>query len=489
MELSTSVLMVIFAFTFIPLLLAEIARASSLPTVNDFFLQQRSMPTVMVFFTVYATWVSSFAFLGSASYFYNHGPLYMTAFGWNLLFALLFMVIGKRIWFYGKVNNYITPVDFFSDIYRLRSLDIAVTLITISFTIPYLMIQLSGGAFIIETATYGLIPWRVSGFIFYLIIIIYLWAGGLRAVALTDIFYGIMIFSTMLIAGFLIAAKAGGINHVFEYLQQTDPDSLVLKEVNGWNPVFLWLGMFIVVPIGALMGPQMWIRAYAAKNNNTFNIMPLLILMATIMYLGPLLAGTSGKVLAPDLVHADNLVPFLLASYAPPLLGSLLLCGIAAAALSTANSQIHALSAIYTIDIHKKYINTDAPERSLVNVGKWAVLVVSFFAYILLIKAPSLIIETGTIGMSGTAQLIVPTIGALFWKHSNGRAALFGLLGGTAILLVLIIATEIPVVVSAVIALIINLCIFIPLSIFLPTDMGTRTRIIENKLRYLNRFN
>ena len=62
MDTTTIVLLIIFAFTFIPLLLAEFARKDSVPELEDFFLQGRKMPLFMAFFTVYATWVSSFAF-------------------------------------------------------------------------------------------------------------------------------------------------------------------------------------------------------------------------------------------------------------------------------------------------------------------------------------------------------------------------------------------------------------------------------------------
>ena len=210
MTATTPVLMIVFVFAFIPLIFAEIARNKSVPTIEDFFVQGRRMPTFMLFFTVYATWMSAFAFLGASGYFYEMGPVYMTAFGWDVLFGLLFMIIGRRLWYYGKLNHYITPTDFFNDIFDFKPLNILVTLVMILFTIPYLQIQLSGGAYIIEIASNGLIPWRISGLIFYLIIIIYLWAGGLRAVAMTDIFYGSCLFVSMLFIGFFLIHKAGG---------------------------------------------------------------------------------------------------------------------------------------------------------------------------------------------------------------------------------------------------------------------------------------
>jgi len=484
MVASTPVLMIVFAFAFIPLILAEIARNKSVPTTEDFFVQSRRMPTFMLFFTVYATWMSAFAFLGASGYFYEMGPVYMTAFAWDVLFGLLFMVIGKRVWYYGKINHYITPTDFFNDIYNSKPLNIIVTVIMILFTLPYLQIQLSGGAYIIEIASNGLIPWRISGLIFYLIIIIYLWAGGLRAVAMTDIFYGICLFVSMLVIGFFLMNKAGGIEHVFRTIADMDVRNVTLPGPKENAGPLLWIAMFITVPIGALMGPPMWIRFYAAEKKKTFDIIPLLICITAIQCLGTLFAGSAGIILAPGLEQTDSIIPIMLWGHGDAVLSALLFCGVASAALSTANSQIHAVAAVYTIDIHKRYINKAASERRLVSIGKWAVLIISASAYILLLNNPVMIIYTGTIGMSGTAQIFVPAVGALFWNRSNGKAAACGVAAGILVLTAVAVTTDLNISYCAVIALLVNGIIFVSGSLTLGADMKTREKIVRYKDQY-----
>lgn len=101
----------------IPLWMGGVANKKSLPTTEDFFVQGRAMGSLAVFFTVAATWWSSFAFLGSNAYFYTRGPVYWTAIAWNILFGILYFVIGKRVWFYGKKYSLITPSDFFRKLY------------------------------------------------------------------------------------------------------------------------------------------------------------------------------------------------------------------------------------------------------------------------------------------------------------------------------------------------------------------------------------
>ena len=75
-------------------------------------------------------------FLGSNAYFYSKGPVYWTAIAWNILFGIMYFVIGKRIWFYGKENNYITASDFFAHQYDSEFLANLVAIIMLLFTLP-----------------------------------------------------------------------------------------------------------------------------------------------------------------------------------------------------------------------------------------------------------------------------------------------------------------------------------------------------------------
>jgi SSS family solute:Na+ symporter len=333
----------------------------------------------------------------------------------------------------------------------------------------------------------GLIPWKAAGLIFYLVIIIYLWAGGIRALALTDVFYGLLIFFTMLTTGFILIEKTGGIEKTFASIAQNNADELILGPGFSNNSPWAWLCMFIVVPLGAFMGPPMWIRAHAAKEEKIFKILPLLLVMATIMYLGPLLTAAAAKVLYPGLEQTDNLIPYLLVNNVPIIASTVLLCGIVAAALSTANSQIHALAALYTVDIHKRYIREETTERQLVSISKWAILILSALAYVLMLKNPGMIIDTGILGMGGTAQIIVPALGALFWEKSNGSAMTAGLLAGIALLCFLCFVCHTFTPYAAVISLAVNASVFLVLSALLPSDQRTRENIASHKESFSRR--
>ncbi|MCL1982102.1 MAG: sodium:solute symporter family protein [Clostridiales bacterium] len=427
---NTGALVIIALFMLIPLAMGFLANKKSIPTTEDYFVQGRSMGSIAVFFTVAATWWSAFAFMGSNAYFLTRGPLYWTAIAWNILFGVLYFVVGKRVWHFGKLNKYITPKDFFKHHYGSEALGNVVAVIMLVFTLPYLQIQLSGGAYLIEVASGGVISFPVAALLFYLVIIIYVWSGGLRAVAWTDIFYGILLFFGMIYGGIYIANLLGGPSEMFEQIRTVKPEHLTLQS-GAWMG---WLAMFIITPVGSFMGPQLWTRMYAVKSGKLFNLMPFLLGFAAIAYVGSMLVGNSGVILKPDIAIADRVLPEILYEYAPFVFASFIIACGAAAAMSTANSQIHAMSAVYTVDIHKTYINKNMNEKSLVWVGRWCILILSAIAYVMCLYATDLLVTIGLVALAGTAQVMVPTCGALFWKRSTTAGAISGLLVGVGLL-------------------------------------------------------
>ncbi|MCL1981627.1 MAG: sodium:solute symporter family protein, partial [Clostridiales bacterium] len=429
---------IICLFMFVPLWLGGEASKKSIGTIEDFFILNRGLSTALAFFTIWATWWSSFAFLGSTAFFYARGPVYWTGIGWNVLFGLIYLLFGKRIWRHGKQNGCITPVDFFDEAYRFKPLSLLATLTMLVFTLLYLHLQLFGGSILIDIASGGIISWRVSGLIFCTVMIIYLWEGGMRAVAWADIFYGVLVFGSMLSCGFFLAHKAGGIGSMFMHIAETEPERLLLPGPFGSEGEMLWITMFIIIPLGAFMGPQVWLRVYSVKEERTFDVMPFLLSISTVAYVGSVLSGNAGAILHPEYTEQpEYIIAVLLIEHAPFWFMNIILCGAAAAALSTANSQIHAVSALVSINVYKKYINPKAAERNIVGVGKKTVVAFCLLAYLTLNNTPNMLVFSGLLALSGTAQLIVPAAGALFWRKSNAVAAFWGLASGLASLVLL----------------------------------------------------
>lgn len=470
MNISTHAVMMIFIFTFIPLVLAEIARSRFRYTLEDFFLQSRDMGLGVAFFTITALFLSSFSILGATNAYSHQGPLFMTSFSWTILFGLMFYVFGRRIWFLSNQHGYITPSDFFDAMYRNKFLSNTITGIMIVYTVPYLVLQVFGGAYIIEVATDGRIPIAVGGLVCYLIIIIFLWSGGLRTVIMTDVFYGAIILISMIFMGFFFVRQVGSLEACFsgsEALYGTD--FFKLGSLTDENSALAWFALFLIIPFGIYMSPPMWIRTYSVRNASTFRYLPLLLGATGIAYIGPIIAGNAAGALFPDLVSSDNLLISMVKATGVEMAGVLILCGVAAAALSTANSQVHAVSSMITMDIYKKHINRQATDRELINAAKWGILIICVVTYFMMFIKETDMAKLALMSFSGTANVFVPVWGALFWKKSNSKAAAAGLWAGILIVIVLHLF-DLSLVTATIIGFTVNALIFGIGSKMLPED-------------------
>jgi SSS family solute:Na+ symporter len=463
----TAGILIISLFLAIPLIIGLLSARRSTGSANDYFVQGRAMGSIAVFFTVTATWWSAFAFLGSNASFYLDGPLFWTALLWNVFFGLMYFWVGKRVWFHGKRGDYITARDFFVDLFGSSKLATFIAIVLLLFTLPHLQIQLTGGAHLMDVASGGLIPFWLGGLLFYLVIIIYVWAGGVRAIAWTDIFYGVTIFLGLIAAGIFVVGEVGGMGTMFDEIQQVQPDRLILGD-GMW---MTWITMFLITPLGALMGPQMWTRMYATKSARLFDLMPFLVGLVAIAYMGSMLVGNSATILQPDIEDADQVLPVVLLEYAPLLLALAVIAAGAGAAMSTANSQVHAMAASYTVDFHDRLIQKNLPDRKRVWVGRWAILVFSAIAYVMTLYIPGLLVTIGLVAFGGLAQVIVPTVGALFWKRASVVGATAGLIVGITALAVFTLIpswTPGPFAQGGVelLALLLNIIVFVVVSPF-----------------------
>lgn len=457
----------IAAFLVVPLIIGMYSATKSKGTASDYFVQGRSMGSIAVFFTVTATWWSAFAFLGSNASFYLDGPLYWTALVWNVFFGVMYYWIGKRVWFHGKRGNYVTARDFFADLFGSSRLATLVAVILVIFTLPHLQIQLTGGAYLMEVASGGALPFWLGALLFYLVIIIYVWAGGVRAIAWTDIFYGVTIFVGLIAAGIFVVGEVGGMGTMFDEIQQVQPEHLILAD-GQW---MTWVAMFLITPLGALMGPQMWTRMYATRNSRLFDLMPFLVGLMAIAYIGSMLIGNTAAVVQPDVDEPDQVLAVMLLDYAPLVLAVVVIAAGAGAAMSTANSQVHALGASYTIDFHERYFQKNLPEHKRVWVGRWAILGFSAMAYIMALYVPGLLVTIGLVAFAGLAQVVVPTVGALFWRRASVAGATAGLLVGVTSLVVF---TAVPATIpgpfsvggGGLLSLLLNIVVFVGVSLF-----------------------
>ncbi len=147
-------------------------------------------------------------------------------------------------------------------------------------------------------------------------------------------------------------------------------------------------------------------------------------------YMPDLAAGLSGVI-----DKADQAYPWLVRNFTPTGIKGLTFAALAAAIISSLASMLNSTSTLFTMDIYKKYINKDAKDTTLVNVGRLTSLIALIIA---LISVKPLLggLDQAFQYIQEYSGFIYPGIVIVFglgllWKRASGKAAVW-----TAILVI-----------------------------------------------------
>ena len=121
----------------------------------------------------------------------------------------------------------------------------------------------------------------------------------------------------------------------------------------------------------------------------------------------------------------DDVIMLLLQHYAPLWLAGLLGAGIMAAVMAS-DSQILALSTMFTEDVFAFYGGkTRFGETVQMQTGRIFIILITLFAYAVALRAPETIFELAIqYAFSGFAALSPLLVAALFWRGSTKWGAL-----------------------------------------------------------------
>lgn len=459
-------------------------RASREDTEEDYFVAGRSFGLFVLFFTYESTLFSMWFFLGSGGFWYTHGVGFYCHVLWMVMSALLLYWLGVRIWLLGKRHNFVTPADLLANAYGSEAVRVVTALVGIGFVFPYILLQIKGAGLLLEAAS-G-IEFRLGAGLMLLVIVVYTTIGGGRAVGWTDALQGMIFFFVIwLIAGWAVVYIAGGVGPMFERLVAASPQHLTLPGPAG-EFVWPWWSSFWFVQGIALTMPGVWMRIYSARSPTMLRRTASLVPLAGVVgYLATMCYAFSATPHFPGLVgtEADQLLPKLLSQFWPAMTVPMMV-GAFAAGMSTADSQLLAASAMTTSDLYKRYVRRAPTQRELVWVGRGFVLLFTFLAYLVALRrGGALLVSLGVMAYAGTANLVVPLIGAFFWRRATASGAVAGLICGVATLCFLdpktnpMFATPPIPVHPGFVGLVVNALVFVVVSVL--TRPAARARLSE----------
>ena len=161
--------------------------------------------------------------------------------------------------------------------------------------------------------------------------------------------------------------------------------------------------------------------------------------------------GILGRAYLPELVNGNNEKVFIemikkvfTMEMRAPFIAGLFLCGILAAIMSTADSQLLVSASSVAEDIFKGLLKKDADDKTVMNVSRVTVLVVAVLAYIIAWNPNNTVMGLVSNAWAGLGAAFGPlVVMSLYWKRTNFPGAVAGIVTGA---LAVIIWDYIPLV-------------------------------------------
>ena len=447
-------------------------------TEDDYYLAGRGQGWIVSSLTIMATFFSSFALLGAPGMVYRDGAVF-ALFSLNVPVAGAgIYIIGSRIRKLGKMRGYVTPTDMIADHYDSPvALRLLVVLIGVLYAVPYVVIQIQAGGILSRQMFGSEQAFETGAIILAVITMVYIMGGGMRSVAWTDVVQGILLVGGMLLGGICVVAVLGGPVEFFRRVAELPPKSLTVPGTVGhWSPEMLFTAS-IFASLGSLIQPAQWMRFYAAKSGDVLRKSALIFaaVLTSCFFFGVMLVGLGGQVLYPIVDAAgayrtnaagqilphpdvgtaanqfDQILVVVLNNHLPELLGplgaflaALILVAIMAAAMSTADSNLHAMSALLTHDIYDHFIRPEASQRERTWVGRILIAITAIVALILVLIANrsesnplGMIVILGLMAIAFSTQLLPVAIDILFLRRGSRQGAIAGVIAGLAVVFLL----------------------------------------------------
>jgi SSS family solute:Na+ symporter len=448
--------LVVFGYLAVVLYIGIFAfRTSHRNNAEDYFLAGRSLGPMVFLLSLFGTNMTAFSILGASGHAFANGIVTfgLMASSSALVIPVCLFAIGTRLWALGKRNHFMTPVQMFRDRWECRHIGTVIFIVQAALLVPYIIIAVMGGGTVLRAITNGFIPYAVGGAIVSSVVMAYVFLGGMRGTAWVNALQTTLFLLFGTIAVFVIGAGMGGFNEAIEAMLASPATSPLLTR-ERISPLYFFSYTFI--PLSSIAFPHICIFCLTARDvkyfRKTIVLYPICMLLIWLpsVFLGVVanqatavpaiqtklearaqLATQNAALTSDDRARlraqaaGDDVILRLVDGYAPLWLAALLGAAVMAAVMAS-DSQILALSTMFTEDIFAFYQGTQRFGHGMqVMTGRIFVVLVTAVAYVIALRIPQSIFDVATqYAFAGFASLVPLLVAALFWKNSTRWGAL-----------------------------------------------------------------
>ncbi|WP_020596357.1 sodium/sugar symporter [Spirosoma panaciterrae] len=420
-------------------------KRSAQMNTTDFFLAEGSLTWWAIGASLIASNISAEHFIGMAGSGFAMG-LAISSYEWFAA-AVLIIVAVFFIPIYLRNHIYTMP-QFLAQRYS----DTVSTILAIFWLVVYVLVNLTSILYLGAIAIESLVGISFTACTIGLAVFaIFITLGGMKVIGYTDviqvivlIFGGLVITylalelvgketGTTSIWGSLVSLRTQADSHFHMFLPKGHPyydalPGMALVTGGMWlNNLYYWgCNQYIVQrALGADLKTARSGILFAALLKL---MIPLIVVIPGIAAFVLFQTGSFREAMtdASGVLKPDHAYPVLM-NLLPIGMKGLAFAALTAAIVASLAGKCNSISTIFTLDLYKKYVDKNASEQKLVNVGRWAVIV-SFIIAIAL--APMLrSLDQVYQYIQEYTNFITPGIFAIFllgffWKRATNRAAL-----------------------------------------------------------------
>lgn len=323
-------------------------------TAEDYLLASRSVSPWLVALSAVATNNSGAMFIGLTGTAFAFGlkESVWLAGGWVLGDYIAWLCVHRGLHERSGQRGVTTIPQFLGGDMKHGQVVIALAAtVTLCFLGLYASAQLTAGRKAL--AIFGIDAW-VGVVLGAVMVIAYCFAGGIRASIWTDAAQSVVMFGAMLLLVVVAIVEAGGLGSMWNALEATDPG---LVDLDGDTPLYLFIPFvlgWVFAGFGAVGQPHIMIRLMTLdSSDNVKRTRTIYIVWFTLFACLCVLVGLLARVLIASKVGSDPEMafPMLSDSLLPGVLVGVMLAGLFAATISTADSQVLSCSAAITQDL------------------------------------------------------------------------------------------------------------------------------------------
>ena len=389
-------------------------------SVEDYFVAGGKLSSFSIACLWLATWVGGAAVVGGTNQAFEFG----ISGGWYttcmfigcLLFGFFFAVRVKRE---GNKHNLLTYPEFIETRFDSRTRIVATVTTILAYT-GYSAGQLAAVSAVFST----LLGWDYSSSLLLAsaIVVAYTATGGFLAVTYTDWVQVALLLVGVVIVGIPISIANGGTLEAFSTSLPT----------GHFNPIGLglptMLAMGVSIPLAFFVSMDNYTRMFAAKDEAVAKRGTYLAAAFLVpLVIGSTWLGLTAAILYPGVESEGDILSRLIIDVFPVGLKGLLLVGLLAALMSSADICILTAAANGSRDIYQRYMNPDVEPKKLFRISMVLAATVGIGAALMAWQMQDVVGILLLAFTVNTAALFVPTIAMVTLKNVNTDAAFWSI--------------------------------------------------------------